>query len=350
MPVTFATFLIATLAISGVPLFSGFLSKDEILAGAWAFGSLRGGIGLMMPYIGFGVAMLTAFYMFRLVFLMFFGEAKRPDVAAHIHESPMTMKVPLLVLSTLSLWFVFSFNPFGAASGWAIKALQAPVTVTGAHWYPFAHGASHEQVAEGREAAALEGHQNVETSSAAAPAGEHASEAASPAESVTQANPAQEAFAHGVHAAHLPAMITSLIVASLGILLAWAVYRRKVIDVDAFTASIRPVHTFLSKKWYFDEIYEQWVVVPFVLLTARTMALFDTHVVDGAVNGVATITRFQSWLSGAFDKYVIDGLVNFAGYAVGFVGIVMRKTQTGRIQTYVIFVILGVIVFFYVFY
>ena len=67
MPVTFWTFLIATLAISGVPLFSGFLSKDEILAGAWAYGSLQGGIALLMQYIGFGVAMMTAFYMFRLV-------------------------------------------------------------------------------------------------------------------------------------------------------------------------------------------------------------------------------------------------------------------------------------------
>ena len=72
--------------------------------------------------------------------------------------------------------------------------------------------------------------------------------------------------------------------------------------------------------------------------------------VDGAVNGVASVTRFQAWLSGQFDKYVVDGLVNFAGYFVGFFGIVFRKTQTGRIQTYVAFVVLGVIVLFYAFY
>jgi NADH-quinone oxidoreductase subunit L len=302
----------------------------------------------MMPYIGFGVAMMTAFYMFRLVFLMFFGEAKRPDLSGHIHESPMTMKMPLMVLSVLSFWFVFSFNPFGAASGWAVKSLPTPVTVTGTHWYPFAHGASHETAAPAGEAAMPAGQHATESHAPAVPA-----ESETPAhggESVTQANPAQEAFAHGVHGAHLSAMITSLIVASLGILLAWLVYRRKIIDVDAFVARIKPLHTFLSRKWYFDEIYEQWVVVPFVLLTAKAMALFDAYVVDGAVNGIAKLTVLEARVSGAFDKYVVDGLVNFAGYGVGFVGIVLRKSQTGRIQTYLMFVILGVVVFFYVFY
>ena len=341
MPWTFATFLIATLAISGVPLFSGFLSKDEILAGAWAFGSLRGGIGLMMPYIGFGVAMMTAFYMFRLVFLMFYGDPKRPDIDAHIHESPATMRIPLIVLSALSLWFVYSFNPFGAASGWAVKSLPTPVTVTGTHWYPFAHGDGHEAAGPASSA----------TSHETAEGGAHETAPTPPhGETITQANPAQEALAHGIHAAHLSAMITSLIVASLGILIAWGVYRRKVIDVDAFTARVRPLHVFLSRKWYFDEIYERWIVVPFVLLTARSMAWFDTYVVDGAVNGVASITRFQAWLSGLFDTYIVDGLVNFSGYFVGFFGIVMRKSQTGRIQTYVVFVVLGVIMLFYVFY
>ncbi|MBI5645694.1 MAG: NADH-quinone oxidoreductase subunit L [Ignavibacteriae bacterium] len=337
LPVTYLTFLVATLAISGVPLFSGFMSKDEILAGAWAFGSLRGGLGLLMPYIGFGVAMLTAFYMFRLVFLTFHGEPKRADVYAHLHESPVTMKTPLIVLATLSLWFVFSFNPFGAASGWILKSLPVPVTVTGQNWYAFSHGEGHETAAPAHTA---------ETHETTAPAaGDHA---AAPAEATV--NPAQETFTHGMHQAHMSAMITSLLVAGLGILVAWGVYRRKMIDVDAFTARVRPLHVFLSKKWFFDEIYEQWVVVPFLLMVTRAMAWFDAKVVDGAVNGVASVTRFQSWLSGQFDKYVVDGLVNFTGYAVGFFGILFRKTQTGRIQTYIAFLILGVIVLFYVYY
>jgi NADH-quinone oxidoreductase subunit L len=325
MPVTYITFLIATLAISGVPLFSGFLSKDEILAGAWAFGSLRGGLGLLMPYIGFGVAAMTAFYMFRLVFLTFHGEPQRADVHEHIHESPMTMKAPLIVLATLSIWFFFAFNPFGAASGWMMKSIPTPVTVTGTHWYGFSHG-------EGSTA-------------------EHTAPVGVPAEaSVQETHPSIEVLEHSTHSAHFPAMITSLLVAGFGILIAFLTYRRKMINADAVASGLKPLHTFLLRKWYFDEIYEQWVVVPFVMLVTQGMNWFDKYVVDGVVNGSAYVTMLYSRVSGWFDTYVVDGLVNLSAYIVGFFGIVFRKTQTGKIQTYIAFVVLGVMVLFYFFY
>jgi NADH-quinone oxidoreductase subunit L len=320
MPITYLTFIVATLAISGVPLFSGFLSKDEILAGTWAYGSLRGGLAIMIPYIGFGVAAMTAFYMFRLVILMFHGESKRPDLGEHVHESPWPIKVPLIVLSALSIWFVFSFNPFGGANGWFMQTVQAPVTVTGEHWYDFdSHG--------GHEAAM---HEEGTHEAAATHAG-------------------QEVFAHSVHEAHTSAMITSLIVASLGILIAFLIYSRKIIDIDAFTAKVKPLHTFLMKKWYFDEIYEQWLFVPLVMLFSKAMAWFDAHIVDGAVNGLAWFTVIKSKGVGLFDKYVIDGGVNATGFGVGFVGLVFRKTQSGRIQTYLAIVLVGIVVLLYAF-
>ena len=342
MPVTHLTFLIATLAISGVPLFSGFLSKDEILAGSWAFGSLRGGLGLMMPYIGFGVAALTAFYMFRLVFLTFYGESKRPDIFEHIHESPATMKVPILVLATLSIWFFFAFNPFGAASGWMMKSIPTPVTVTGPHWYDFAHGGEtaetvHAETAETVHAEAAETGHTLENRE---PEGQ----------TLQEANPSMEVLEHEVHSAHIPAMITSLIVAGLGILIAFLTYRRKMINADLIAQKFKPLHTFLMKKWYFDEIYEQWIVVPFIMLVTRVLNWFDINVVDGVVNGTAYVTVLYSRVSGWFDTYVVDGFVNLSAYVVGFFGIVFRKTQSGRIQTYIAFVILGVMILFYAFY
>lgn len=297
MPVTYVTFLVATLAISGVPLFSGFLSKDAILAGTWAFGGLHGGIAMMMPVIGFGVAMMTAFYMFRLVFLTFHGEPKRPDVDAHIHESPMTIKLPIIILAVLSIWVFYAFNPLGGANGWFMQAVPTPATVTGGQWYTYS----------------------------------------------------QEAFDHATHDAHYPAMFTSLVVAGLGILIAFGIYRKRMMDIDAFTERMRGVHTFLSAKWYFDEIYEKWVVVPFVHLVARILNWFDAKIVDGAVNGAATVTHWHSAISGWIDKYIVDGLVNGSAYAVGFFGIAFRKTQTGRIQTYIAFAVFGIVVLFYVF-
>lgn len=328
MPVTYITFLVATLAISGVPLFSGFLSKDAILAGTWAFGGLQGGIAMMMPVIGFGVAMMTAFYMFRLVFLTFHGEPKRPEIYAHVHESPMTLKVPIITLAVLSVWVFYAFNPLGGANGWFMQAVPTPPTVAGAHWYSYE---AHHGGAAGATHAAEQG----EGHSAVAPG--------------TSLSPSQVAFDHATHGAHYPAMFTSLLVAGLGILIAFAIYRRRMMDIDAFTERLRPAHTFLSSKWYFDEIYEKWIVVPFVLLVARMMSWFDARIVDGAVNGAATVTQWHSSISGWFDRYVVDGLVNASAYVVGFFGIVFRKTQTGRIQTYIAFAVFGIIVLFYVF-
>ena len=342
MPVTFATFLIATLAISGVPLFSGFLSKDEILAGAWAFGSLSGDIAVIIPYVGFGVAALTAFYMFRLVILTFLGEPKRADIHAHVHESPMTMKVPIMVLAGLSIWIFFSFNPFSGPSGWFVKSLPAPATVTGAHWYPFGHG-THD--AATHDAAT---HDAATHDAATHAAGTGAVPAAPTVVPVT-ANPAQEAYEHAVHASHLPAMITSLILALSGIAIAFGVYKKKLIDPDRVMEKTGPLYRFLLNKWYFDELYEKWTVLPAVHFVARMMHWFDAHIVDGAVNGVASITTWQSRVSGLFDKWVVDGAVNGVAYVVGFFGILFKKTQSGRIQAYIAFVLAGVMILFYVF-
>ena len=98
MPITFWTFVIATLALAGVPLTSGFLSKDAILAGALGFGLLDRPAHLLIPIFGFGAAGLTAFYMFRLIFMTFYGTGKDRRVAELAHESPRVMTVPLVVL------------------------------------------------------------------------------------------------------------------------------------------------------------------------------------------------------------------------------------------------------------
>ncbi len=344
MPVTFVTFLIATLAISGVPLFSAFLSKDEILAGAWAFGGLQGDLAVIVPWIGFIVAALTAFYMFRLVILTFFGESKRPDIFAHLHESPMNMKIPLIVLSALSIWIFYSFNPFSGPAGWFVQGVETPVTVTGDHWYGFAHGETGMHDAADTHAASTA---DDAADMHAEPAVHETEEVHGGGEAYTHGG--QEALAHATHEAHLPAMITSLLLALSGIGIAFLVYKKKMIDPDKVMARFKPLHTFLMNKWYFDEIYEKWVVVPAVHFVARMMSWFDAHIVDGAVNGVAAITQWQSRISGLFDKWVVDGAVNGVAYTAGFFGILLKKTQTGKIQAYIAFILAGVMVLFYAF-
>ncbi|MEP0822223.1 MAG: NADH-quinone oxidoreductase subunit L [Ignavibacterium sp.] len=356
MPVTFWTFVIYTLAISGVPLTSGFLSKDEILAGTLVFGELTG--NMLIPIVGFFVAGLTAFYMFRLVILVFLGEHKNPSRLEDIHESPATMTVPLIVFAVLSFFAFYSLNPFGAADGWFYDAIARPVSVVPA--------------------------------------------------SVAAAGPAE--FEEVLHSVHSNAMMLSLTVAGLGILLAFVTYKWRKISADAVAGALRPIHSFLLNKWYFDEAYDATAVKGTLLLT-RVFRWFDTVIIDGLVNGTASWTRaitlgtkknweegnlaavfylivsgavsvYAAWLTGTaiwpehatvlqavwygilsigaggltfflfyvgvggFDNRIVDGVVNLVAYLAGFFGLLTRRIQTGKVQTYLAFVLLGVMVFF----
>jgi NADH-quinone oxidoreductase subunit L len=292
MPVTFWTFVIYTLAISGVPLTSGFLSKDEILAGTLAFGGLTG--HLLVPIIGFLVAGLTAFYMFRLVILTFLGEHRDTRRLEHIHESPKVMTIPLIVLAALCFFFVFSADPTGGTKGWLSHAVERPGSVVPSTLAPV---------------------------------------------------PGQE-FEEALHHSHFTAMAISLLVAGLGILLAFATYYWKRISADRVAESVKPLYTFLLNKWYFDELY-QGVVVNGVHGLTKVFRWFDDTIIDGVVNGAAWIARIISSISGKFDMGGIDGFVNATAYVSGFLGLIFRKFQTGKVQTYILFVVVSVMMFYF---
>jgi len=131
MPWTYATFLFSTIAIAGVPFTSGFLSKDGILAGTLAFGTLSG--HWLIPLAGFAAAGMTAFYMFRLLIVSFHGRPKT-DIAAHTHENNKFITIPLVLLSVITLWGFYSLNPLDASGGWFYSKIKAPPTVVQAEY------------------------------------------------------------------------------------------------------------------------------------------------------------------------------------------------------------------------
>ncbi|MBI3189960.1 MAG: NADH-quinone oxidoreductase subunit L, partial [Ignavibacteriales bacterium] len=343
MPITFKVFLIFTAAISGIPLFSGFLSKDMILAGTLAFGKTTG--HWLIPIVMFFVAGLTAFYMCRMIFLTFFGTHNDSHRFEHIHESPKVMTIPLIVFAVLSFWIFFSFNPLDGASGWLAKAVERPESVVPA----------------------------------------------------TVAAIGPHAFEEEMHHMHYLAMGLSLLVAGLGIYISYLTYYQKKISADAIAAKFPGLHKFLFNKWYFDEFYGS-VIVGGTLGFTKILRWFDTTIVDGMVNGTATWTKAvvfgyqQNWKekpinakvfmfgglfvsavvatysfiwlmpvdagylkgflcglgavcaglltlfmfwggAGGFDRFVVDGMVNGVAYLSGFFGILFRKTQTGKVQT-----------------
>lgn len=120
MPITFITMLVASLALAGIPLTSGYLSKDSILIHAFEWSSSRSGLAGLVPYAAVLTSWITVFYIARLMFKVFFGEFK------FIHkipvlEAPSLMQLSLLALSVFCLFPIFSFNPLAAGNSWIIK-------------------------------------------------------------------------------------------------------------------------------------------------------------------------------------------------------------------------------------
>ncbi len=312
MKITYITFLIATIAISGVPLTSGFLSKDSILAGSLAFADLTGGLAWLVPIVGFGVAGLTAFYMFRLTILAFHGKPKT-SIAKETKENSFKIVMPLVVLAILSIWIFYSPNPIDANSGWFMDKVKVPTSAVPIEYQ--------------RPSMIYEVALNHTL-------GE-------------QAHSATE-FEESMHHFHLPAMILSLLIAGAGITLAFLIYQFKIFNADNIEKQFKPLHTFSLNKWYFDELYDK-TAIAFTMFVAKIMSYFDDKVIDGIVNGFAYVTRGVSKITGIFDNVVVDGAVNLVANVTGGLGAITRKLQTGKVQAYVALAFVGIIALIFIF-
>ena len=290
MPITFYSMLIATLAISGIPLFSGFLSKDAILAGALSYYHLYHGWTIIVPLAGFGAALITAFYMFRLIFLTFFGNPKNEKIYAHIHESPRAMTIPLILLSILSFAFVFTFNvnPF-ESQGW------------------FDHSLGHIEHVAGLP---------------------------------------MDKYEEGMHHAHYPAMFMSLFVAFLGIFMSSLFYFFKTFSIERITYYMRKIYLFnLSRdKFYIDSIYDNILYKPFLWLcniaSKLDWNLYDQIFIDSIGKRTLDLSDYSvkadyDWL----DQKLVDGTYRLVRYLNGK----LKYTQSGIIQNYLMAGVLGIV-------
>jgi NADH-quinone oxidoreductase subunit L len=306
LPLTYLTFLISTIAISGIPLTSGFLSKDGILAGTLAFGKLTG--HWLIPIMGFTVAAMTAFYMFRLVILTFHSQPRDHHKYEHAHESPWVMVAPLVVLAALSIFIWYTPNPLSPDAGWFMSSwVKTPESVVPENTrFEFMQSAVHGGQSHGEIV-----HSPLYTET--------------------------------MHWAHYPAMIMSILLAGFGILLAFLFYQWKKISADKIADKVKWLYNFSLNKWYLDEAYDATAISGTISL-AKILSWFDNKIVDGAVNGSAWLGRFVSKISGLFDTFVIDGFVNFTAFFSGFIGFTLRKIHTGKVQTYLVFVVFAVII------
>jgi NADH-quinone oxidoreductase subunit L len=260
LPATRDTMLVATIAISGLPPFSGFFSKDEILAGAYYAG--RPAI-FLLGLVGSG---LTAFYMWRLVFLTFFGRSRVDhEVAHHLHESPPVMTVPLWILAV-----------FAAGAGvWSV---------------PWAEGTWFGHFLDpvlGRGAAPGAGHH-------------------------PEGGPAWGLMALSVAAA------------LGGLAVAWRMYLRGGADLARIGQPQNAVHRVLLHKYYVDELYDWLVVRPTVRVAMWCAQAFDLGVIDGAVNGLADlVARAAAGLRRVQTGFVMNYALTMLIGVVALLGILL---------------------------
>ena len=308
LPVTFATFLVGTLAIAGIPPLSGFFSKDEILWKAFGSGNSHGLGGAIYWLVGLIAAGLTTFYMFRLVFLCFYGEGRMDsETAHHLHESPRVMTLPLIVLAVLAAVGGLVGIPKSLSFGADLNSFEhflAPVF---------------ETVPPSGEAAA------------------HAVEAAG--------------VSHGeVESLEYLLMLLALAVVAAAIFTAHRFYRTRPEIPRRLAERMPRLGELIANKYYVDELYAAAVVRPY-LAACRGFHAFDARVVDGAVNGVRHATMGLSILSRLFDQYVVDGLVNATAYLARGLSLAFRRVQTGQVQAYLTLFVFGIFLFvsFYLF-
>ena len=275
MPLTFITFFISVLAIAGFPPFAGFFSKDEIL---WLAASNEHWGIWFFAVCGAG---MTAFYMFRQLFMTFYGQFRGDHhTRDHLHESPGVMTMPLVILAIGAVFAGFVGLP-GVLGGSQFAQWLEPVI--------------------------------------------HAHEAE-----------------HASHALEWGLMALSVSVAGAGCFLAYLMYRKEALSPDIFAnLAGGGFYRLFNNKWYLDEIY-QVIFVNGTLLLANILSAFDKYVVDGIVNGAATLVRFLSWLNGLFDQYVIDGIVNAVADITFWIGNKLRRVQTGSINSYLYGILIAI--------
>lgn len=259
LPLTYPTFLTGAIAIAGVPFLSGFFSKDAILTSAYANGQY------LVWALGIFGAVLTAFYMFRLIFLTFHGsERLAPEAKKHLHESPPVMTIPLVILAFFSV-------------------------IAGYIGLPVVFGKNLDRFGHFLEPVIHKGHE-----------------------------------VHLSIGTEWMLILISICVAFAGIFIAWVFYIKKPQIPNTIVSRFPSLHKLLFNKYYVDEMYNTAFVNPTIKGSELIYNKFDLKVIDGAVNGAASSANFfgkilSYFQTGFIKDYVLIfliGAILFIGYLV----------------------------------
>ena len=338
LPYTHFAMMCCTLAIAGIPFFSGFVSKDRILGDALYYGFMAGQNPLLaiVPILGFAGAGLTAFYMFRMMFLTFYGENRmndhHHDDHGHGHDDhhhheihhehlDARQNVPLLILSifTLGVWFSGSLTGQGLVKVFGAKTEWFKILVEAPKIEKFVNSPRQQFGSVDDKPAVDLPHAHYH----------HQSGYAGP-------NPDD----HKIHTAHVIGAWLSIFIAFTGVFIAFLMYIRKAIKPWASTFS--GYTETLKNRYYFDNFYVDIIIKKGLLGLNRFLSWFDMGVYDRfAVDGWAWVNRQLFRASKWFDNVIVDAVgVDGTGVAVNLFNLVLRIVQSGKIQFYFVVLVL----------
>ncbi len=300
MPLTFLAFALASMAGAGVPLTAGFLSKDEILAVivSWSFNQ-ESPVHFVLPVLIFSTSLMTAFYLGRMFFLIFFGGFRLGNVYPElkgnsklIHEAPIRMLFSYGLLSLMCLFIFFSFNPLDPDKSWVLDFLSHPDSIF-----------------------------------------------QSEKKFVTEINKTQDLLHNWIIA-------ISVVVLSLGFALSYFLYRFKTRfkkDFLRLNIHLTLPAQFSYNAFYIDTIYQKVFIESYNKVSDGISDLerniINSFVDNGALN-IVVFANIISWI----DKYLVDGFVNFLMTLLNGVSMQLKYLQNGKIQSYLVGAILAILV------
>ena len=288
MPVTFITYFVSCMALIGVPLFSGFLSKDVILEAAfnWAIYKnyqTNGFVYYLIPVMAVISVFTTAYYMIRQMILVFFGSFKlktfypqAEPAFEKIHDPGRMMKIPMMVLGTLSLWFFFSLNPFSGHHSWLMEKLNIP-------------GMEHE-------------------------------------------------------IGELMVLLISVTAVASGVLVAWFRFKPSTYSIQKESEGSILKNLF-KNNWYLEKAYILLLVKPGVQISSWTAAT-DLKIIDRILHIIAYIGVIGAYITSFVDRYIIDGLVDLSAWISMKIGTFLRSFQQGSVQSYFAYAIITIVLVF----
>jgi len=303
IPFTFAAYVISSLALIGIPFFSGFLSKEALLSGAFAWAQLAGESSVsvyhLVPLLGFTTVVLTAIYMTRQVLLVFFGKLRILEsikITDPVIEAPWVIRGTIILLAVLSLGLVWSFNPIDFSASWFLLAIEIPQIIS-----PNFNELWQSDLV-----------------------------------SLSTQN-------------HLIVSSLSIGLVIVGILLSYFIYRPE--GKYASTYFKRPIAIGFFRKlsyynWYLDPLYFNAVQQPVLRLSSALQSV-ENKVINSAVDKFAVFSVIIAHIVGWMDRFIIDGIVNTLVFVAGKIGKVAKSVQGSKAQNYIVIAILALLLIWF---